>query len=118
MSDTEDLQGLYQQWEESRQRWLTKHEELAAYVAKQYGLGQYSALNAEQRKKIDDEVDEMVENHNEALVDAEPEEWRALDERLASNVVGRLLQELHELSDHMMYLEDQRDGLVDEDDDE
>jgi hypothetical protein len=103
--------------QELRQQWLAKHEEIAAHVAKAFSLGPLSALKAEQRQDIDDEVDEMIESHDEAVHEGDTtEEWRALDQRLAATPVGRLLQELHEISARLQDLRDQR--LVDPDEDD
>ena len=52
---------------------------------------------------MDEEVDEIIENHDDAINEGDTvEEWRALDERLATSAVGRLLQELREISEKLL----------------
>jgi len=81
----------------------------AAYVKKTLANlepsthGPLSALDQEQRRKMDEEVDEIIENHDDAIYEGDTvEEWRALDERLAASAVGRLLQELREISGKLL----------------
>ena len=43
-----------------------------------------------------------------------PEEWRALDERLAGTEIGRLLQERHAIAEQILDLLDEDEGLADD----
>jgi regulator of sigma D len=84
-----------------------KTQEIERLVAKAYGLGDYDNLNPTALQQLKDEVEEMIEAHDEAVTDGDTiEEWRALDQRLASTPVGRLLHERYEIEQQILDLRD------------
>ena len=87
-----------------------KTQEILKFVAKTYGLGDVASLEANKLQQLKSEVDEVIDQYEEALLEGDtPEEWRALDERLAQTAIGRLLQEHHEINEQILDLQDDED---------
>jgi hypothetical protein len=81
-------------------------------VAKALGLGEMEHLSPAALRSLEDEVETTIEEHAEALVEGDSiGEWRALDARLASTKIGRLMQERHEIAEQILDMRDAR-GLV------
>jgi hypothetical protein len=88
----------------------SKTREILTLVANSYGLGAVSSLEPSSLEQLNEEVDEIIEQHDEALNEGETsEEWRALDERLAATEIGRLLQERHEIAEQILDADDDDD---------
>jgi predicted Zn-dependent peptidase len=88
----------------------SKTREILTLVANSYGLGAVSSLEPSRLEQLNEEVEEIIEQHDEALNEGETsEEWRALDERLARTEIGRLLQERHEIAEQILDAEDDED---------
>jgi len=88
----------------------SKTREILTLVANSYGLGAVSSLEPSRLEQLNEEVEEIIEQHDEALNEGETsEEWRALDERLARTEIGRLLQERHEIAEQILDAEDDDD---------
>jgi AAA+ superfamily predicted ATPase len=80
--------------------------EIESVVAKAYGID-VDDLDPSARRRLEDEVEALIEEHEEALHEGDTvEEWRALDQRLAQTEVGRLLQERHEIAEQILDLRD------------
>jgi hypothetical protein len=92
-----------------------KTQEILKLVASSYGLGDVNSLEPSKLEQLDEEIEEIIDQHEEALLEGDsPEEWRALDERRAQTEIGRLLQERHEIAEQLFDLEDDDDGLDEE----
>ena len=92
-----------------------KTQEILKLVASSCGLGDVGSLEPSKLQQLHEEIEEIVEQHDEALNEGDtPEEWRALDERLSRTEIGRLLQERHEIAEQLFDLEDDDDGLDEE----
>ena len=88
----------------------SKTREILTLVANSYGLGAVSSLEPSRLEQLNEEVEEIIEQHDEALNEGETsEEWRALDEGLARTEIGRLLQERHEIAEQILDAEDDED---------
>ena len=88
----------------------SKTREILTLVATSYGLGDVNSLEPSRLEQLNEEVEEIIEQHDEALNEGETsEEWRALDERLARTEIGRLLQERHEIAEQILDAEDDDD---------
>ena len=82
-----------------------KTRQIESVVAKAYGIG--DDLDASARRRLEDEVAALIEEHEEALHEGDTvEEWRALDQRLAQTDVGRLLEERHQIAERILDLRD------------
>jgi len=80
--------------------------EIESVVAKAYGIDVHH-LDPAARRRLEDEVEALIEEHEEALHEGDTvEEWRALDQRLAQTEIGRLLQERHEIAEQILDLRD------------
>ena len=85
----------------------SKTQEILTLVATSYGLGDVNSLEPSRLEQLNEEIEEIIEQHEEALLEGDtPEEWRALDERLARTDIGRLLQQRHEISEQILDLQD------------
>ena len=75
-------------------------------------LIQIVALHASQWQRLNEEIEELIDQYDEALIESDiPEAWRALDERLAQTKIGRLLRERHEIAEQILDAEeDDEDG--------
>jgi hypothetical protein len=83
-----------------------KTQEILKLVANSYGLGDVASLDASQLQRLNEEIDDIIDQHEETLLEGDTvEEWRALDERLARTEIGRLLQERHEISEQILDLQ-------------
>jgi hypothetical protein len=92
-----------------------KTQEILKLVASSYGLGDVGALEPSKLQQLHEEIEEIIEQYDVALNEGEtPEEWRALDERLAKTEIGRLLQERHEIAEQLFDLQDDDDELGEE----
>jgi hypothetical protein len=108
MAHAELISALYTMLED-------KMREIRKLVASSYGLGDVDSLETSKLGQLNEEIEEIVEKNEEALHEGQtPEEWRALDERLAQTEIGRLLQERHEIAEHLMDLQDDDEGLGEE----
>jgi hypothetical protein len=75
-----------------------KTGEIERFVAKAYEIGDIDDLDPPAMQRLEKEVEQLIEQHEDALLEGETvEEWRALDQRLAETEIGRLLQERHEI---------------------
>ena len=84
-----------------------KNNELRAFVSKTLGFGDLANLDKNQRGQIEDEVEDLIEKHDEALHDFDnAEEWKAQESRIAATPIGKLLQEPHEISEQILDLRD------------
>ena len=91
-----------------------KIEEILKLVASSYKLGDVGSLEPSKLQQLTEEIEEIIERH-EALYEGDtPEEWRALDERLAGTEIGRLLQERHAIAEQILDLLDEDEGLADD----
>ena len=87
-----------------------KTQEILKLVAITYGLGDVASLEASKLQQLNSEVDEIIQQHEEALLEGDtPEEWHALDQRLEQTEIGRLLQERHEIAELIFDAEDDED---------
>jgi hypothetical protein len=84
-----------------------KIAEILAFVAKSYELGDFHTLDASKQENLRDEVEGLIEEHNEAISAAEPIEMASLDARLNWSEVGRLLNELHEIDEEILDIQDE-----------
>ena len=88
----------------------SKTREILTLVANSYGMGDVNSLEPSRLEQLNEEIDEIIEQYDEALNDGKtPEEWRALDESLARTEIGRLLQERHEIAEQILDAEDDED---------
>ena len=84
-----------------------KNAEILKLVATSYGLGDVGSLEPSKLHQLEEEVEEIIEQHEEALLEGDTvEEWRALDERLAKTEVGQLLQARFEICDQILDLQE------------
>jgi hypothetical protein len=89
-----------------------KTQEILKLVANSYGVGDVASLDASQLQRLNEEIEEIIDQYDEALLEGDsPEAWRALDERLARTEIGRLLQERHEISEQILDLKDDEEGF-------
>jgi hypothetical protein len=80
--------------------------EIESVVAKAYGID-VDHLDPSARRRLEHEVEALIEEHEEALHQRDTvEEWRALDRRLAQTEIGRLLQESHAIAEQILDLRD------------
>jgi hypothetical protein len=84
-----------------------KIAEILAFMAKSYGLGDFNALDPAKQEQLRNEVEGLVDEHNEAISAAEPIEMASLDARLNRTEVGRLLNELHEIDEEILDIQDE-----------
>ena len=85
-----------------------KDDEILRFVATAYGLEDLDGLDASVRLGLQEEVEEIIEDHEEALIEGDTvEEWKALDQRLNATELGRLLQGRHEIAEQILDLRDQ-----------
>ena len=92
-----------------------KTQEILKLVASSYGLGDVGSLKPSRLQQLQEEIEEIVEQHDEALNEGDtPEAWRALDERLSRTEIGRLLQERHEIAEQILDLQDDDEGFGEE----
>ncbi len=97
------------QQQELRRQLNAKTREIEAYVAKALGLGDITALNPQTMRRLEEEVEQMIEQHDEAFnQDKTFEQWQILDRRLNKTEVGRLLQERHEIAEQILDIQDER----------
>lgn len=91
---------------ELRQALQAKDREIAAFVSRALGFGDYPGiLDEKQRRQVEEEVGDLIEKHDESLHDFDTaEEWKAQEERVAATPVGKLLQERHEISRQILDL--------------
>jgi hypothetical protein len=83
-----------------------KTREIESVVAKAYGID-VDDLDPSARRRLEDEVEALIEEHEEALHEGDTvEEWRALDQRLSQTEIGRLLQQRHDLAEQILDLRD------------
>ena len=88
----------------------SKTREILTLVANSYGLGDINSLEPSRLEQLNEEIEEIIDQHGEALLEGDSqEEWRALDERLAQTEIGRLLQERHEIAEQILDAEDDDD---------
>ena len=81
--------------------------EIEHAVASALGLGAAIDLTPSTLRGLGQDVEEIIENHEMALLEGDTvEEWQALDRRLASTEIGRLLQERHEIAEQILDLRD------------
>jgi hypothetical protein len=93
--------------QELQQELLAKDREIAVLVAETLGLGEIDDLDAQAKRSLEGEVEEMIERHEEALLEGNSvEEWRDLDRRFAKTEIGRLLEERYEIAEQILDLED------------
>ncbi|WLA62360.1 hypothetical protein [Bradyrhizobium diazoefficiens] len=108
MTNTEQIRGLRTKLED-------KTQEILKLVASSYGLGDIGSLEECKLQHLHEEIEEIIDQHDEALMEGDtPEEWRALDGRLAKTELGRLLQERHEVAEQILNLLDEDAGLGEE----
>ena len=85
-----------------------KTQEILKLVATSYGLGDLDSLEPSKQQQLEDEIEEIIAQHEDALHEGDAvEEWRALDERLAKTEIGQLLQERHEIEQQILDLRDE-----------
>jgi hypothetical protein len=88
-----------------------KTQEILKLVANTYGVEDVASLDASQWQRLNEEIEELIDQYDEALIESDsPEAWRALDERLAETKIGRLLQERHEIAEQILDAEEDEDG--------
>jgi hypothetical protein len=77
-----------------------------------FGLGDVNDLDPPALRRLEEDIEGMIEEHEEALVEGDTiEEWQARDRRLAETEIGRLMQEHHEIAEQILDLSDsQRDN--------
>ena len=91
-------------------------QEIRKLVAIAYGWGDVASLGASKLQQLNSDVEEIIDQHEEALLEGEtPQEWHALDERLARTEIGRLLQERHEIEEQIFEAEEDEDDADGED---
>ena len=83
---------------ELRRALQAKDVEIAAFVSKALGFGDYPGiLNEKQRRQVEEEVGDLIEKHEESLQDLDTaEEWKAQEGKVAATPIGELLEERHE----------------------
>jgi hypothetical protein len=81
--------------------------EILAFVAKSYELGDFQSLDSAKQQQLREEVEDLIDQHNEAVTDVEPIEMASLDARLNRAEVGRLLNELHEIDEEILDIQDE-----------
>jgi hypothetical protein len=79
-----------------------KDAELEAFVAQVLGLGDIGTLDEGQRKQVEAEVEELLNEYDEAMTDGD----ELLDERFTATALGRLLQQRREISEQIQDLRD------------
>jgi hypothetical protein len=84
-----------------------KIAEILAFVAKSYELGDFDTLASAKQEQLREEVEGLIDEHNEAISAAEPIEMASLDARLNRSEVGRLLNELHEIDEEILDIQDE-----------
>jgi hypothetical protein len=73
---------------ELRRALQAKDREIAAFISKAWGLGDYPAgLDEKQRRRVEEEVGDLIEKHEESQ-----------EGRVAATPIGKLLQERHEIA--------------------
>jgi hypothetical protein len=98
MTNADQMRALHTQLED-------KTQEILKLVATSYGLGDVGSLEPSKLRQLEEEVEEIIEQHDEALHEGDTiEEWRALDERLAKTELGQLLQARHEICEQILNL--------------
>jgi thiamine pyrophosphokinase len=60
MASAEEITSLYSKLE-------AKKLQISRLLSSTYGIGDFDSLNAEERQRLDDEVDQMIEHHEDAL---------------------------------------------------
>lgn len=83
-----------------------KVAEILAHVAKSYELGDFDTLDSAKQEHLREEVEGLIDEHNEVISDAEPVEMASLDARLNRSEIGRLLNELHEIDEEILDIQD------------
>ena len=79
-----------------------KDAELEAFVAQVLGLGDIGTLDEGQRKQVEAEVEELLNEYDEAMTDGD----ELLDERFTATALRRLLQQRREISEQIQDLRD------------
>jgi hypothetical protein len=89
------LRGLKEGLEE-------KNRQIVAAYASATGRHLANLSDAE-LTALAEEVDDMIEQAEEALADGDtPEDWQAHEEKLAATSVGRLILERHEIEQQLL----------------
>ena len=83
-----------------------KFSEILTFMAKSYELGGFDTLDSAKQEQLRNEVEGLVDEHNEAIGAAEPIEMASLDTRLNRTEIGRLLNELHEIDEEILDIRD------------
>jgi hypothetical protein len=97
MSRNEYLDDLYR-------RLAAKEDELKSLVANTLG---YDLADPGAAARVNEEVEELVDEFEETLMEGDTvEQWKALDKRLASSGIGRLMLERHEIAESILDAED------------
>ena len=79
-----------------------KGREIAAVYASATGRD-IARLSESERSVLDEEVSNLIDEADEALIDGETaEDRRARDPRLAATPIGRLVLERHEIQEQML----------------
>jgi hypothetical protein len=74
-----------------------KEAEIWAFVANQLG---YDVSNEEHRERLEDEVEDLIEEFEAALMEGETvEEWQAQESRRKATAIGRLMLERQEIAE-------------------
>jgi len=84
-----------------------KMTEILGFMAKSYGLGAFGAVPPAEQERLREEAENIVDEHNEALGEAEPVAMASLDARLNRAEAGRLLNELHEIDEQILDIQDE-----------
>ena len=93
-----------------RAKLRSKTREILTLVANSYGLGDINALEPSRLERLNEKVEEIIVQHEEALLEGDsPEAWRALDQRLTRTEIGRLLRERHAIRELILNLRDDDD---------
>lgn len=83
-----------------------KISEILAFVTKSYELGEFHTLDSAKQEHLRGEVEDLIDEHNEAIGNGEQIEMASLDARLNRSEVGRLLNELHEIDEEILDIQD------------
>jgi hypothetical protein len=83
-----------------------KEREITAVYASGTGR-ELASLSKSERSALDDEVEDLIMEAEEALFASEVDEgWRAHDERLAATPIGRLIRERHNIAELILNFQD------------
>ena len=85
-----------------------KERDITEAVAKGLGLDKIEHLSATTMRDLKEEVETIIDSHEEALQNDTAEERRAKDVRLASTDLGRLLQERYMIAKRILGIRQER----------